>query len=431
MKNRFLLLLFIILPVTSTFSQEKDTSLTATASVAAVQFDPVKATDQYLNSLTPEEKAKSDSYFEGGYWLILWSMLMEIVVAVVFLYYGLSKWIRKISLRVKNINLQNLIYIAFYVLFAFLITLPWEFYTGYIREHQYGLSNMNMVEWLKETLTQFGLGLVLMSFLFMIIYIAIRRTKERWWLWAGGISTVFIILIVYISPVFIAPLFNNYTELPNGPVKKDILSLARANGIPTKHVYQFDASKQSKRISANVSGMGSTIRISLNDNLLNKCGTDEIKAVMAHEMGHYVLHHVQKFILFFGLLFFIGFWLTHITFQKLNRKWGKRWNIQGISDVGGLPLLMVILSVFMFFATPVTNSIIRVTESEADIFGLNAAREPDGFAKAIMKLSDYRKTDPGKWEEIIFYDHPSARTRISMAMQWKAENLDVPETTLK
>ena len=428
MKKISLLLLFIILPLTATFSQEKDTSAISTASVTATQFNPEKATDQYLNSLTPEQKAKSDSYFEGGYWLILWSMVMEIIVAIIFLYFGLSKWIRKISLRAKKINIQNLIYIAFYVLFAFLITLPYSFYTGYIREHQYGLSNMNFGEWLKETLTQFGLSLVLISFLFMIIYIAIRRTKERWWLWAGGISMIFTILIIFISPVFIAPLFNKYTELPDGKVKKEILSLARANSIPAQHVYQFDASKQSKRISANVSGIGSTIRISLNDNLLNNCGPDEIKAVMAHEMGHYVLHHVQKFIIDFGLLFFIGFWLTHITFKKINRKWGKRWNISGISDVGGLPLLMVILSFFTFLSTPITNTISRVSESEADIFGLNAAREPDGFSKAIMKLSDYRKTDPGKWEEIIFYDHPSARTRISMAMHWKAENLNDPES---
>jgi STE24 endopeptidase len=229
--------------------------------------------------------------------------------------------------------------------------------------------------------------------------------------------------VIFISPVFLAPLFNEYTELPDGTIKDDILSLARANGIPTNNVYQFDASKQSKRISANVNGIGSTIRISLNDNLLNRCNVEEIRAVMAHEMGHYVLNHVQGLILLFCLMFFVGFWLLHISFRWLWQKWGKRWNITGISDIGSLPLLMVILVIFVFVSTPLINNIIRMDEVEADIFGLNAAREPDGFASVAMMLSEYRKVSPGHWEEILLYDHPSPRSRVIMAMRWKAENL--------
>ena len=302
--------------------------------------------------------------------------------------------------------------------------MPYTIYTDFIREHRFGLSNLGFGGWLREALLSLLVNLILLSILLLIIYFIIRKTRDRWWIWAGGISTVFIAFTIFIYPVFIAPLFNEYTELPDGELKTEILSLARANGIPAKHVYQYDESKQTKRISANVSGIGSTIRISLNDNLLSRCKPDEIKAVMTHEMGHYVLNHVQKFILIFGILFFVGFGLVHLTFKWLWRTWGKRWNISGISDISGLPLLMVILSFYMFLATPITNTFIRKSETEADIFGLNAAREPDGFARVAIMTSEYRKVDPGRWEEILFYDHPSPRTRVFTAMRWKAENLD-------
>ncbi len=420
----FILLLAFVMPISITYSQTADSVPDRKVSSATEKFDPIAATNAYINSISTKDKAMSDQYFEGGYWLILWSMVVDIIVAIVFLFYGLSKWMKKISLRVKNVNLQNLIYIMFYLVFSFLLAFPYSFYKDFIREHHYGLSNLSFGAWLGEDLISLAVNVVLLSILLVIIYFAIRKAKERWWIWAAIISTAFMVVVLFIGPVFIAPLYNSYTELPAGKVRNEILSLARANGIPTDHVYEFDASKQTKRISANVSGIGKTIRISLNDNLLNRCSPAEIKSVMAHEMGHYVLHHMQKYLLFFVIMFFLGFWLCHKTFYWLLRIWGKKWDITGISDIGGLPLLMVILSFYLFLATPITNSYSRQTEAEADIFGLNAAREPDGFAQAAMMTSEYRKADPGHWEEIIFYDHPSPRSRILMAMKWKAENLN-------
>lgn len=424
MKKYCILIVLIALSITGVFAQTSDSVFFTQTTTVAEDFNIEVATNTYLNSISIEEKAMSDKYFEGSYWHILWGLIVEIIVATVFLFFGLSKWMRKISLKVKNINLQNLIYIGLYIIFTFVLTLPYSIYVDFIREHKFDLSNLTFSGWFKEELIGLAINLVLLSILLLFIYFAIRKTKERWWIWAGGISAVFIIIVIFMSPVFINPLFNNYSELSDSPLKTKLLSMARANSIPTEHVYQFDASKQSKRVSANVSGIGNTIRISLNDNLLNRCNEKEICAVMAHEMGHYVLSHTQKFVLIFSLMFFVVFWLCNITFNRLWRRWGERWNITGISDISGLPLLMVILSFYMFLATPIYNNIIRTSEVEADIFGLNAAREPDAFASVIMMTSEYRKTDPGKWEEIIFYDHPSPRSRINMTMRWKAENME-------
>jgi STE24 endopeptidase len=225
------------------------------------QFDIQAATTAYLNSISPEQKEKSDSYFEGGYWISLWNLVLEIAVALIFLF-SLSQWIMKTASKPKKTGIQKLIYTMLYLVLAFLIAFPFTVYTSFFREHQYGLSNMNFSEWLSEELIGFVITLVAFGILILILYRIIKKMPERWWILGSGIVIVFLIIGMLISPVFISPLFNEYKPLEEGPVKEAILSLARANGVPADNVYQFDASKQSTRISANVSGMGSTIRIS-------------------------------------------------------------------------------------------------------------------------------------------------------------------------
>ncbi len=202
-----------------------------------------------------------------------------------------------------------------------------------------------------------------------------------------------------------------------------ILRLARANGIPADKVYEMDASKQTKRVSANVSGFLGTTRITLNDNLIHRCSVAEIEAVMGHEMGHYVLNHVFKMILFLAIVIGAGFAFLRWETLRLLARYGERWGISGIGDVAVIPLVVFLFSAYLFVLTPFLNSYIRSQEMEADMFGLNAARQPDGAAEAALKLGEYRKMEPGPIEEWIFFDHPSGATRIRTAMRWKAEQV--------
>ncbi|NOU18205.1 MAG: M48 family metalloprotease [Bacteroidales bacterium] len=404
---------------TSTVPSNKDT-----IAVKTEVFDPEIATQKYLDTLTPEEKKKSDTYFEGDYWLMLWNIILEIVITWVFLSLGLSQWIKGIAFRVKNVNLQNLIYILLYFLFAFLLIFPFNIYQGYIREHQYNLSNLLFCGWFADELIILILTLVFGSIILLAIYKAIRKVKQDWWIWASGIAFVFIVFGMFIGPIIITPLFNKYKPLEEGKLKNEILSLAKANGVPAENVYQFNASKQSKRISANVSGLGSTVRISLNDNLLKRCSISEIRSVMAHEMGHYVLNHIYKGIILLIIVLVIAFALINWCLNKLIYRWGKKWSISTIADIGSLPLLVLLFTLFFHFSKPIINNFSRTIEIEADYFSLNAAQEPDGFASIAMKLSEYRKISPGHLEEIIFFDHPSGRTRVHNAMIWKAEHLN-------
>lgn len=423
LKLLLVLLLVGILPGRAAFAQISAPLTALPLAAPAAPFNVEAATQAYLNTLTPAQKAKSDAYFVGGYWLELWGVLYALGVAAVFLSAGLSRRLKALVERLPRAWLRTLAYVVLYLLLAWALSFPLSVYTGYFREHAYGMSNQTFGEWLGEDLTSLGLSLVFGSLVILALYAAVRQAGRSWWMWGTGIAAAAIVLSIFAGPVFISPLFNKSTPLPAGPVRAVILSMARANGVPADNVYLVDASRQTKRISANVSGMGSTIRVSLNDNLLNRCTPQEVQAVLGHELGHYVLNHIPKMVVFFVLIIGLGFWVVDWAFRKLVAQYGPRWDVADLSDVGGLPLLVALFSLFMFLATPVFNTIIRTSEQEADMFGLNAARQPDGFASTAIKLSEYRKIDPTPLEEIIFFDHPSGHTRVQSAMRWKAEHL--------
>jgi STE24 endopeptidase len=391
---------------------------------AAAGFDPVAETEKYLGTIPAAARAKSDAYFEGGYWLQLWGLVVPLALTVIMLKFGWAQKIRDLAERCfKNRFLQGLLFAALILVLNTVLSLPWDYYTGFVREHHYDLSNLTTGGWLIEQAKGLAVSVVLLSPVISLLYLGIRKSPQRWWVIAGVATPFFMFLGLLIAPVYISPLFNEYKPLENAAVRDPILSMARANSVPVNNVYEFDASKQTKRISANVSGAFSTIRVSLNDNLLTRCTPAEVQAVMGHELGHYVLNHVYKLVVYLTLVFAAAFAFTHWFFDAAQKKFGAAWGVRDIGDFASLPLLMAGFGVFMFLSTPVQNSITHSTEAEADIFGLNAARQPDGFATTALKLSEYRKLAPGKWEEIFFFDHPSGYQRILMAMRWKAEHL--------
>jgi STE24 endopeptidase len=319
--------------------------------------------------------------------------------------------------------LQTGIYALQYSIVAPLLFAPLTVYEGFFREHKYGMATQTFGPWLGEQAVSLVVEALLMAIALVPLYGVFRKAPQRWWLWGAGVGVVFLGFVMLIGPVYLDPIFNTYKPLADGKVRQEILSLARANGIEANDVFEFDASRQTTRISANVSGLFNTMSIRLNDNLLKRCTLPEIKAVMAHEMGHYVLNHAGKLIGFFGVVLVGGFLFVRWSFDGVRTRWGSRWGVTGIDDVSGFPLLVALFAIYLFAMTPLLNTYIRSAEAEADIFGLHAAAEPDGFAEAALKLGEYRKLEPGPIEEWFFFDHPSGRTRIHMAMTWKAEHL--------
>jgi STE24 endopeptidase len=387
-------------------------------------FDVERATQAWVETLTPAQRARSEAYFEGGYWLRLFSFLYGLAIAWVFLGLRVSARIRDVSLKVASPTGQSAIYAALYTPVAFALSFPLTWYEGFWRQHHYELATQAFGPWLGEQFTGLAVSLVLGVLLISALYAVFRRTGSTWWLWGSGVAVAFLVFTIAVSPVLISPLFNDYKPLPQGPLRDRILSIAHATGVPADEVYWFDASRQTKRISANVSGFGATTRISLNDNLLNRSSSESIEAVMGHELGHYVLNHIYELLIYVALVIVVGFRLVAWAFTRALARWGERWGVTGIADPAGVPLLGVLFSAYFFLMTPVMNTIIRTGETEADRFGIAVSGQADGFAAVAMQLAEYRKINPGYWEEVIFYDHPSGENRVRYAMQWKKEHLE-------
>ena len=393
------------------------------AALPGPDFDVDKATDAYLALLTPEQRARSDAHFEGGYWVDFFGHLYAIAACLLILLAGWSTRIRDRAIKLTSARwLQPGVYGVGFIVLLWLLTLPISLYADYFREHHYGLSNLSFGGWLLDDVKNLLFNALSIAIVLIAIYAFLRRAQGAWVAWATAFVFVYQLFVSSVYPVFIAPAFNDFKPLPDGPVREAVLSLARANQIPSDNIAWFDASKQTTRISANVSGMFGTTQVSLNDNLLQKTSLPEIKAVMGHEMGHYVLHHGLRITLYTSLVIGFGFLVLDWLFNGWLGGFRRRHGVQDRADPAGVPLALAILIGYIYLVQPVNNHIVYVAEAEADMFGIDAAREPYGWATSAMRLSSYRKLDPGPVEEYVFYDHPSGRNRVRRAMLWLKEN---------
>ena len=384
----------------------------------ALPRDADAATQAYMDRLPADTVARSDAYFEGGYWLQLWNFLAGLVVSWLLLRKRLSARVRDaLRRRVRAPLLRDGLYGAFYAVASSVLTLPLTIYEGFVREHQYGMATQTFGPWLADQAIGLGVQTVVTTLAVAVLYLVIRRTGDRWWMWGTAATMAMAVFAAMLAPVLIDPLTNTYKPVSDPQVKAAVLAMARADGVPVDNVYEFDQSRQTTRVSANVSGIFGTAAVRLNDNLM-RTSLPEIRAVMGHELGHFVMNHIYKALCELALLMLVGFLVSKWALDASLRRWGKGWGLAGAADVAGLPLFVAIFSTFMLLATPINNTMVRTQEIEADRFGLNLSREPHGEAEVDLKL-EYRRPDPGPIEEFVFFDHPGTRHRIHDAMQWR------------
>lgn len=385
------------------------------------QFDPAAATQAYLAVLPPEAHAKATAYTQGGHWVLLWAALVAVVVAWLVLKSGVLVKLRAwVEAKKSRPWLAVVVVVVADAVIEGLLTLPWSAYEDWWRQKAYGLTSQPFGGWLGETLMMMVISLVLTTILVAGLYALMRRAPRTWWAWGGGLVAVAFLVIMVVSPVFIEPLFNTYTPAPPGPVRDTVVTMANANGVPSDKIYVYNGSKQSNRYTANVSGLFGTARIAMSDTMF-KQGADiaEVKGVVGHEMGHYVHMHSIWLASAFGVLALVLFFIVDRLFAPVARLVGAK-GVTGMSDPAGLPVIWIIMAVVGLLATPVTSSLVRVAETDADRFSLERFNEPDGLAKALVKTIEYRAATPSKLEEVLFYDHPSVGGRVRMAMDWKA-----------
>ena len=386
-----------------------------------MSIDPAAETARWLATISPEDLERAVAYTRGGHWLLLWGAVVSIVVAWIIIRTGVLSGLRdRLQRRRKRPKLVSLLVGVTYLLMSFVLTLPWAIYQNWWREKQYGLTEQPLTGWLGEAVLGTAISTVFLGLLIVALYFIIRHGRRLWWAWGAGLTAVAIILLLLVTPIFIEPLFNDYTPAPDGPMRDSVVELAQRTGTPDDRIFIYDGSKQSDRYTANVSGLFGSARVAMSDVMFAK-GADiaEVRGVVAHEMGHYVHMHSLWLTGFMIVLAAIGFWLVDRLFPLTRRLLGAD-RVGDVSDPAGLPVLAVIGAVLGLLSTPVQSTLIRLIESDADRFSLVHANEPDGLSRALIKTAEYRAPSPSAIEEILFYDHPSVENRIRRAMEWKA-----------
>lgn len=373
----------------------------------------------------PADQSPQKSYSHGRYVLAFAGEVWGIVVLVLVLATGASArmrdWARAVTQKRAGVAF---IYFGIFTAVTSLLSLPLELYGGYFREKRYGFAHQTLAGWMGDWAKGLGIGIVVGGLLAVAVYAVIRRFPRGYWIGASGVAIAFVIVGMAVFPVFIAPLFNKFTPLPDGALKTRLLDMAHSRGIAARDVYEVDASRQSGHTNAYVAGLLGTQRIVIYDTILKTDTPREIVAVMGHEMGHYVLDHVWKGIAFASVLILVGAWLIKSLFEWLTDRLGDRWGFHVISDVAGLPLILLILSVYSFLLTPAVNAFSRRQEHQADAFGLEVSRDPEAMASAFRKFNivDLSEYDPPRFIELWYYSHPSLQHRIEFCESWRREH---------
>lgn len=392
-------------------------------------FDPAAATAAYLATVPSESHARAQAYTQGGHWLILWTALIGVAVLWLILRSGLLVRLRdRLAARGAGAGRITLVVLAAAFALEIILNLPWSVWSDWAREKAYGLTDQPLSGWLSETLLMSAIGLVGAVILGEGVYALIRRAPRVWWAWSGGLVSLFLLVGMVAAPVAIDPLFNRYEPAPPGPVRDAVVALAKANGVPADRIFIYDGSRQSNRYTANVAGLMGSARIAMSDVMFKKdADIAEVRAVVAHEIGHYVLGHAWRNWIFLSALAFLGLFLVDRLFPLAAHLLGAR-DVRGLADPAGYPVIGVLLIIMGLVANPLSASFTRWAEIDADRFSLQQANEPDGLARALVKTIEYRAATPGRLEEILFYTHPSVSSRIRMAMDWKAARLQNPMT---
>jgi STE24 endopeptidase len=293
------------------------------------------------------------------------------------------------------------------------ILAPLSYYCDFVLPHRYSLSKQALANWLKDKVKAWGLELLLGLCLVIIVYWFIGHLPVLWWLAAALIMFLVSLILTWLTPTFLIPLFFKLKPLEEGELKEKLVNLARRAGVDIAECLTMDLSSKSTTANAMVSGWGKSRRIIFSDTLLQGYPWDEIEVTLAHELGHRLHHDIPKLIGIQAATFLLAFYLANLAL----RAGAVLFSLQGVSDIAGLPWLILILAMLILVLQPALNWYNRRLEIAADETALALSNNSPAFIALMTKLTDQNLTEaePGRWAKLLFYDHPTYNERIKLA----------------
>jgi Zn-dependent protease with chaperone function len=293
------------------------------------------------------------------------------------------------------------------------VALPLAFYSGFVLERRYDLSNETFGGWLFDQAKSFAIGIVLGGGAAVVIYWCIRLSPERWWLIAGAVFALVIVGLTNVAPVLLLPLFYSVKPLDREALRARLLTLAERAGARVLGAYEWGLAEKTKKANAALAGIGTTRRILVSDTMLAEYSDEEIEVVLAHELAHHVHGDIWKGILFESALILGGFYLASRVLAALAAPLG----LTGVDDVAGLPLLLLAAGAVSLVMVPFAHAMSRAIERSADRFALTLTRNPSAFISAMRRLGaqNLAEEQPSKIVQWLFYSHPPLRERIAAA----------------
>ncbi|HZD83956.1 MAG TPA: M48 family metallopeptidase [Candidatus Angelobacter sp.] len=420
--RRLLIVVFLCVVASTVFAQTETPQLQP--SEAKVDSSPAQS-----YTLSPDKYEKAVAFSRAKYQLYFVDTAYGILILILLLNLRVAPKYRDWAERISHRRfVQAWIFASLFLLTAAVLGLPTEIYRQWLsRKYEQSIQGWGSWswDWAKAELVALIFGAIVI----WILYAIIRRSPRRWWLYFWLVSIPLVILLVFIQPLVIEPLFFKFEPLQNKhpELVADISKVVARGGlmIPPDRMFEMKASEKLKSLDAYVTGIGASKRVVVWDNTMKRLTNEQTLFVFGHEMGHYVLHHIPQLIAWIVALLLVFLYIGNRGMHWALQRWGPRWHIRGLEDWASFPVLLLWLSILIFIVTPIGNTISRHYEHEADIYGLEVIhgivpRPADPAVPAFQTLGEVNLSDPkpSRLIELWLYNHPPLNKRIEFAQTY-------------
>ncbi|MCO0598230.1 M48 family metallopeptidase [Peribacillus butanolivorans] len=365
--------------------------------------------------LNARELKLSEEYSGLRNFLFFVSTPYEWLLYFFVLLFGFSKAFEKSALGTSKWKvIQTGIYLFWLSLVSYLALFPISF-IGYRMSKSYHISTQSFSSWMKDEVIDFWVNFGITFIIVSVLYWLMKKSVKKWWLYAWLLSIPFSLFLMFLQPVLIDPLYNEFYPLKNKELETEILALAAQAEIPAEHVYEVNMAEKTNALNAYVTGIGSNSRIVLWDTILNKLEEDEILFIMAHEMAHYVEKHIYIGIAGYLGMTLVGLWLTSKIMNYFIRRWGHMLKIHSIDSISSLPLFLLITGVLLFASSPLSNYVSRYQETRADRYAIEMTGDKESAITTFQELTraGLSQVNPPLLVKWLRYSHPTMLERIS------------------